>query len=202
LGTAKDNLAYTELRASAAGVITERHLEVGQVVQAAQPVFTLAQDGERDAVFDVSESMFFKELDRGAVSVSLVANPGIVAFGQVREVSPAIDPKTLTVRVKVAVENPPAAMTLGSAVSGTAKLTPGSRITLPWTALTASGSRPAVWVVDATTATVSMKPVKIADHEAGLVVIEQGLAPGERVVVDGGKLLSAGESVTYDKDPS
>ena len=202
LGTAKDSLAYTELRASAAGVITERHLEVGQVVQAAQPVFTLAQDGERDAVFDVSESMFFKELDRDAVSVSLVANPGITASGPVREVSPAIDPKTLTVRVKVAVENPPAAMTLGSAVSGTAKLRPGSRITLPWTALTASGSRPAVWVVDAATATVVMKPVKIADYEAGLVVIEQGLAPGERVVVDGGKLLTAGQYVTYGKDPS
>ena len=56
LGTAKDALGYTELRAEAAGVITARNLEVGQVVQAAQPVFTLAQDGERDAVFDVYES--------------------------------------------------------------------------------------------------------------------------------------------------
>jgi RND family efflux transporter MFP subunit len=40
LGTAQDALGYTELRASAAGVITARSLEVGQVVQAAQPVFT------------------------------------------------------------------------------------------------------------------------------------------------------------------
>ncbi len=50
LGTAKDAFGYTELRAGAAGVITTRSLEVGQVVQAAQPVFTLAQDGDRDAV--------------------------------------------------------------------------------------------------------------------------------------------------------
>ena len=41
LGTAKDALGYTELRADATGVITARSLEVGQVVQAAQPVFTL-----------------------------------------------------------------------------------------------------------------------------------------------------------------
>jgi RND family efflux transporter MFP subunit len=41
LGIAKDVLGYTELRADAAGVITARNLEVGQVVQAAQPVFTL-----------------------------------------------------------------------------------------------------------------------------------------------------------------
>src|SRR6059058_5969517 len=53
LGTAKDALGYTELRAGAVGLISARNLEVGQVVQAAQPVFTLAQDGDRDAVFDV-----------------------------------------------------------------------------------------------------------------------------------------------------
>ena len=50
LGTAKDALGYTELRAGAAGVITARSLEIGQVVQPSQPVFGLAQDGEHDAV--------------------------------------------------------------------------------------------------------------------------------------------------------
>ena len=119
-----------------------------------------------------------------------------------REVSPAVDQKSLTIRVKVTIENPPAAMTLGSAVAGTARLKPAAQITLPWTALMATGSKPAVWVVDPATATVAMRPVTIASHEAGLVVIEQGLEPGERVVVDGGKLLSSGQSVSYDKDPS
>lgn len=202
LGTAKDGLRYTELRADVAGTITERHLEIGQVVQAAQAVYTLAQDGARDAVFDVSESMFFRDVDRGPVSLALVSDPGIVTIGHVREVSPAVDQKSLTVRVKVTIENPPAAMTLGSAVAGTARLKPAKQITLPWTALMASGSSPAVWVVDPATATVAMKPVAIGDHEAGLVAIEQGLEPGDRVVVDGGKLLSSGQSVTYDKDPS
>lgn len=202
LGTAKDNLGYTELRAATSGVITERHLEIGQVVQAAQPVFTLAQDGERDAVFDVSESMFFRDVDGGPVSVALVANRDIAAVGHVREVSPAVDPKTLTVRVKVALENPPSAMTLGSAVAGTAKLKSTAQIALPWTALMAAGSSAAVWLVDPATATISMQPVKIGAHESGTVIIEQGLEPGERVVVDGGKLLSTGQSVTYDKDPS
>ena len=40
LGTSKDALGYTALRAEAAGVVTARNLEVGQVVQAAQPVFS------------------------------------------------------------------------------------------------------------------------------------------------------------------
>jgi RND family efflux transporter MFP subunit len=196
LGTAKDALGYTELRAGAAGVITKRSLEVGQVVQAAQPVFALAQDGERDALFEVYESIFFVDFNADQISLALVSDPSVTATGYVREVSPAIDPKSSTVRVKVAIRNLPAAMTLGSAVAGTAKTKPVAQITVPWTALTSLGSKPAVWIVDPATKTVSLKTIEIGSYEAGTIVVKAGLEPGERVVVDGGKLLSSGERVT------
>ena len=198
LGTAKDALGYTELRAGAAGLITKRTLEVGQVVQAAQPVFTLAQDGDRDAVFDAYESVFFGDFNPNQISLALVSNPGVIAAGRVREVSPAIDPKSSTVRVKVAIQNPPSAMTLGSAVAGTAKAKPVAQITVPWTALMSLGSKPAVWIVDPATKTVSLKAIEIGSYEAEAVVVKAGLEPGERVVIDGGKLLSSGEVVTED----
>ena len=118
LGRAREALDDTELHARAAGVITARSLEVGQVVQAAQSVFTLAQDGERDAIFDVPKSMFLGDVDHGHVSLALVSGPDITAVGYVREISPAVDPKSSTVRVKVAIQNPPPAMTLGSAIAG------------------------------------------------------------------------------------
>lgn len=202
LGTAREALDDTELHARAAGVITARSLEVGQVVQAAQAVFTLAQDGERDAVFDVPESMFFGDVEGGRVSLTLVSAPDVTAIGYLREVSPAVDPKSSTVRVKVAIQNLPATMTLGSAIAGTARTKPATEITLPWTALTATGSKPAVWIVDPRTKTASLKPVTISAYEAGAVLIKAGLEPGARVVVDGGKLLSSGQPVTYDEDRS
>jgi RND family efflux transporter MFP subunit len=202
LGTAKDILGYTELRADADGVITARNLEVGQVVQAAQPVFTLAHDGERDAIFDVYESIFFGEFAGGAVPLRLVSDPGVTAIGYVREVSPVVDQKSSTVRVKVAIQNPPATMTLGSPVSGTGQWKPVAQITLPWTALMAVGSRPAVWVIEPATKAASLKPVTIAGYEADAVMIKDGLAPGDRVVIDGGKLLSAGERVIFEGDRS
>jgi membrane fusion protein, multidrug efflux system len=198
LGMAKDALGYTELRAGAAGVITKRSLETGQVVQAAQPVFTLAQDGDRDAVFEVYESIFFGDFNPQQISLALLSDPSVIAAGYVREVSPAIDPKSSTVRVKVAIQNPPAAMTLGSAVAGTAKAKTVAQITVPWTALMSLGSKPAVWIVDRATKTVSLKTIEIGSYEAGAVVVKAGLEPGERVVVDGGKLLSSGEPVTED----
>jgi len=198
LGSANEALGYTALRAEAAGVITARSLEVGQVVEAAQPVFALAQDGERDAVFDVYESIFLAGLDGSRVSLTLVSDPKVAASGYVREVSPAIDAKNSTIRVKVAIQDPLAAMTLGSAVAGTAKTKAQQQIALPWTALMAAGSRPAIWIIDPTTRTASLKPVTVGGYEAGGVVIEAGLQPGERVVTDGGKLLSAGQPVTYE----
>jgi RND family efflux transporter MFP subunit len=190
-------LGDTELRASAAGVITARNLEVGQVMQAAQSAFTLAQDGDRDAVFDVYETIFFRQPE-DKVALTLLSDRNVTAVGRAREVSPIIDSKSSTVRVKVAIENPPVAMTLGSAVAGTVRWKPVNQIVLPWSALMEMGSAPAVWVVDPRTRTVSLKPVTVDSYQTGIVVIKAGLQSGERVVVDGGKLLSLGQPVSYD----
>jgi membrane fusion protein, multidrug efflux system len=53
LANAREQLSYSNLEAEAPGVITARQAEVGQVVQATMPIFTLARDGARDAVFNV-----------------------------------------------------------------------------------------------------------------------------------------------------
>ena len=202
LGTSKEALGYTALRAEADGVITARNLEAGQVVPAAQPVFSLARDGERDAVFDVYESVFLGQTDSRGVALSLVSDPAVTALGHVREVSPVIDAKSSTIRVKVSIENPSAAMTLGSAVAGTVKATAQTEIALPWSALMAAGEKSAVWTVDPATRTASLKQVTVGGYEAGEVLIKAGLEPGERVVIDGGKLLSVGQLVTYEGDRS
>jgi RND family efflux transporter MFP subunit len=202
LGRAQEALGDTELRARAAGVIIARSLELGQVVQAAQPVFTLAQDSERDAVFDVPESMFFDDVEHSRVLLTLVSNPQVTATGEAREISPAVDPRSSTVRVKVAIHNPPSAMTLGSAIAGTGGTRSATGITLPWTALTAAGSNPAVWIVDPNTNTAALRQVIIGGYEAGSVLISQGLKSGDRVVIDGGKLLSTGQRVNYGEDRS
>ena len=201
-GTSKDALGYTALRAEANGVITARNLEAGQVVQAAQPVFSLAYDGERDAVFDVYESIFFGAPDGRCVTLALVSDAGVTATGHIREVSPAIDAKSSTIRVKVSIQDPPTEMTLGSAVAGTVKAKPQQQIALPWSALMAAGTKPAVWTVDQATRTASLKAVIVGGYEAGEVLINAGLEPGERVVIDGGKLLSVGQPVTYEGDRS
>ena len=109
----QDALSYTELKSEAAGLITQRLGEVGQVVAPAQTIFTLAQDGDRDAVFNVFESLLAGNAKDVRVDVSLVSDPKVTTTATVREVAPSVDPVSGTVQVKLALASPPPAMTLG-----------------------------------------------------------------------------------------
>ncbi|MBD8556615.1 efflux RND transporter periplasmic adaptor subunit [Rhizobium sp. CFBP 8762] len=203
LSTAEASLSYTDLVADADGVVTARTAEVGQVAQAGQTMFTVALDGERDAVFDLYESLFFEKYLDKPVTIALLADPAVTAQGTVSEISPTMDTASGTVRVKVAIRPTPEAMTLGSSVSGTAYFMPRRVIVLPWTALSANDGTPAVWVVDPQSKAVSLKSVTIASYETGSVLISGGLAGGETVVTDGTKFLRPNQVVSVaEPDPA
>lgn len=196
LGSARDALSFTDLRPGAAGIITARNAEVGQVAQAAQTMFTLAEDGARDAVFHVYEAAFLHKVASDTVTLSLVSDPKVAARGVVREVSPSADTTSGTVRVKVSITEPPTEFALGSVVFGCATLEPRDVVLLPSGALTSLAGTPAVWVVDPKTSEVSLKPVTVASYETHRVVIDSGLDPGERVITAGAKMLRPKQIVT------
>ena len=147
---ARKQLGYTELRASAAGVLTARHAEAGQVVQAGTAIFDLAVSGDRDAAFDLYESLA-RELKVGqTLPVALQAQPAVTTRGTLREIAPTVA-SSGTVRVKVQLDRPPAVMTLGAVVNAQLEGATEQGFALPWTAPTggsacsrcASGAIPA-----------------------------------------------------------
>jgi RND family efflux transporter MFP subunit len=168
---------------------------VGQVAQVAQAAFTLAEDGPRDAVFNVYESVFFLKPASDKITLTLVSDPKIRAMGHVREVAPAVDPKTGTVRVKVEIENPPPAMSLGSSVIGSGALASQKVAVLPWSATASKDGKLAVWMVDPVTKAVSLRAVEAEAFEKEKLLIRGGLEPGESVVTEGAKFLFPGEIV-------
>jgi RND family efflux transporter MFP subunit len=196
VGTSEDALAYTALRADAAGIITARNAEAGQVVDAAQTIFTLAQDGERQAVFDIYESLLAEPPSDNGVSVSLVSDPNVKVMGKVDEIAPIFDTTGGTVRVKVGLgADLPAAMTLGAAVAGVAQFAPHDAITLPWTALSADAGKPSVWVVDPGSQKVAQRPIVVDRYRTGEILVSKGLKAGEVVITAGAQLLREGQAV-------
>lgn len=194
LASATDQLGFTELRASADGIIVKRLGEAGQVVAQAQPVYVLAHDGARDAVFNVYEwAMANAELEKG-LAVSLVSDPAVKTTGLIRAVSPAVDPNTMTVQIKFGLAETPAAMNLGSLVNGVGPMKARQASLLPWEAVFELDGKPAVWVVARDSSTVSLKPVGIDRYTRDSIAVS-GLDPGLTVVAAGGRLLRPGQKV-------
>jgi RND family efflux transporter MFP subunit len=192
---AQDQLSYTVVSTDAPGAITAVGAEPGEVVHAGQMVVQLAQQGGRDAVFDVPEELIRNGPREPLVELALTNDPQVKATGRVREVSPQADAATRTFQVKVGIVNPPEEMRLGSTVTGRVRLSPPPGLQVPASALTEANGRPAVWVVDPESQTVSLRNVDILRHDAASVVISQGLDTGEFVVTAGVQTLHPGQKV-------
>jgi RND family efflux transporter MFP subunit len=169
------------------------------VVQAAQTVFTIAEDGDRDAVFNVQETLVAKTAPSPSVTITLLADPQVKAMGKVREVSPAVDPASGSVRVKVGIADTPEGMPLGATVIGSVNARPAKAIILPWQALTSIEGKPAVWVVDPSSKAVKTTLVNVVAFDSGVVVVDKGLEAGQSVVTAGGQMLSPGQTVEISR---
>jgi len=91
----------------------------------------------------------------------LTDDPAVTAPGRIREVAAQANPVTRTFEVKVGLTDPPPAMRLGATVIGRLETDAVPIIDIPATALTKINQRPAVWIVDPSTKTVSIRNVDV-----------------------------------------
>jgi RND family efflux transporter MFP subunit len=202
LKNAKDQVSFTELRADAEGVVTAVGAEQGEVVQAGQRIIQLARQGGRDAVFDVPAQVIRSAPADPRITVFLTDDPAVKAAGRVREVAPQADPVTRTFEIKVGLADPPPEMRLGATVTGRMEVDSGQIIEIPATALTQLDRRPAVWIVDPATSTVSMRNIDVLRFDPATVVVSEGVEPGEIVVTAGVQALHPGQKVRLLEAPS
>ena len=188
---ARDDLGYATLRSPTNGVVTQVSAEVGQYFAPAQVAFRVARPDALDALVDVPESIVASLRPGMPATITMSSSQGPIA-GRVREVSPAADPATRTYRVKVSLAATGAArigMTAKvgfptATASATSGATGGASFTLPLTAITQAGKRPAVWVVKAN-GTLELRPVTLGAYTDTGVAAIAGLRRGERIVSAG-----------------
>ncbi|WP_457792313.1 efflux RND transporter periplasmic adaptor subunit [Pseudomonas syringae] len=198
---ARDQVGYTELFAVADGVITARHAEEGQVVQAATPVFSLAHDGQREAVFSAYESLLGSDQTAGTVTISPLGQPSVQLSGTIREITPIVSAASGTLRVRVALPDAAIAPALGSVVSARLQTRSQRAFALPWSALSRTQGQPAVWRLD-DQSKVRLTRVKVLRYEQGQVIVSEGLNEGDRVVSRGLQFLYPGQQVEVAEQAS
>lgn len=194
LRLAQDQLRYTELHAPVDGIVTSTGADAGQVVSSGQSVVEISQNGDRDAVFAVAAEHAVDARIGAPVRVWLQSRPDLSVAGIVREISPNADRVTGTYSIKVRLPDAPAEMRLGAVVLGRADVRGDPVITLPPSAILQTGSSPQVWVVTAD-GIVHRRPVKVFRYNEDDVVIADGLADGDKVVVAGVNSLAEGVKV-------
>lgn len=208
LEAARQDLAYTELKAPFGGRVAKRHVERFEDVDVKQTMFTLQDVETLQVKIDLPESLVrgLREEAEGDAAV-----PAFAAFeGQAgplpltfAEVSTRADPKTQTFEVTFNMPQPQDFVVLpGMTATVTADLS--SRLAqaeashwVPVSAVVAdSGLGSRVWMLDPQTMTVRSTAVEAGQMQGERIEILSGLTGGEEIVSVGASYLAEGMRVT------
>jgi multidrug efflux system membrane fusion protein len=192
LALAKNQLDYTNLRATESGIVTALPIEVGQVVGSGQLIARVARLDELEAVVSIPESRI--DSDRNAISsVTLWAAPDHVYAAKLREVSPQADPATRTYQARYSILKSDDGVALGkTATVHLAQEGSGSQAKLPLAAVFKDEGQPSVWLIDESHGRLTKKNVQIGAWTETSAIVTGGLESGQKIVAAGVHKLDAG----------
>ena len=183
----QNQTSYNQLIANKNGVITERNIEIGQVISAGQPAFQLAISGDREVVIGVPEQAIAQSKVGQDAIVTLWSKPDERFAAYVREISPAAD-QSRTFSVKVALREGQNTIQLGQSARVFFSSTESNVLSVPLASVSAAGKNAYVWVVNADNS-IRRVPVSVGEYGRNSVTIRSGLQPKDYVVVGGVHLL-------------
>ncbi|MEB6667540.1 efflux RND transporter periplasmic adaptor subunit [Acinetobacter vivianii] len=178
---------YNQLISNKNGVITQRQIEIGQVIAAGQAAYQLAIDGEREVVFGVPEQAVSTIKVGQPAWVTLWSQPEARFAARVREVSPAAD-QSRTFTVKVSLLEGQSSIQLGQSARVFFVAQDNNVLSVPLSSVTANDQQAYVWVVNANQ-TIRKVPVTLGTYGRDSVPVLSGLKATDWVVVGGVHLL-------------
>ena len=204
------NLGFTNVTSPITGRVSDRKVSRGNLVTEGQTVLTRVVS--TDPIwfsFDGAESFYLKYLrqdkegSRGSsrdtpnpVEIQLADEGGYRWRGRMQFVDNAIDPNSGTIRAHAVVANPTGFLTPG--LFGRARLLGSGTyhaMLVPDEAIITDQTRKLVYVVGKD-GKVAPRPVVTGPPIEGLRVIREGIAPTDRVVINGLTRLQPGMPVT------
>ena len=193
---ARDEGDYSQLVADADGIVIETLAEPGQVVMAGQTVVKLAHSGPREAAVNLPETL---RPALGSTAYATLYGSTRRVPVRLRQLSAAADPQTRTFEARYVLEGAAANAPLGATVtvhlSGDVAT---DMLRVPVASVVDRGKGPGIWLLNASTSTVSFQPVQVRQLGEELATISGNLHPGQQVVALGVHLLREGERVRVE----
>lgn len=170
--------------ATLGGVVVERKVTQGQVVQPADALFTVADLSHLWAVAQIPEEQSGQARVGQRVSVEVPALDGERVRGTVQYVGRTVNPQTRTVLVRVALDNPDGRLKPDMLATMLIEGRPQDRRVIPAAAVVREDNADYVFVAEAE-GHFRLVKVSLGPDVDGLRPVLGGLAEGVQVVVDG-----------------
>jgi RND family efflux transporter MFP subunit len=194
-------LGDTILRAPFGGILLERHVELGALVAAGTPAFTLADLQLVKGRFNVPDSALHSFRQGQPLDLTVDAFPGETFHGRVLSLAAAADPRVRSFEVEVSIVNPGLKLRSGMIAAVQVGETESDRSPpqIPVDALVhdSAGDRYLVYTTEQKAGRTIAKaiPIRPGPLSGSQVLILDGLIPGQRIIVSGANLLRPGEPV-------
>lgn len=188
-------LADRVVRAPFSGVLGLRQVSPGALVTPGTPIATLDDISRVYVDFPLPEAQLSRVGPGQRVDARAVAYPDQRFEGAVQTVDARIDPATRAVQVRADLPNPQRLLRPGMLINVEIAAATRSALLLPEIAITQIGRDSYVYRVGKGDAVEQVKVV-VASRRAGKAEIVEGLATGDRVVVDGTGKLKPGDRIS------
>ena len=181
------------VRAPLAGLVTRRHISLGDYVVAGQPLFDLVSVERLRARIAFPEHAVSRIAVGKEVWLTSPAIPGSTAVGTVATVNPQISEHSRAIEVTVEFDNPGGWLPGASADATLVVERREQAMTLPLLSIVKRSGRNVVFVV--TDGKVQAVEITTGWREGSWVEVAGKLESSDRVVVEGANLLSDGSLV-------
>jgi membrane fusion protein (multidrug efflux system) len=194
-GVAERALEDASVQAPFAGLVSHRHVNVGEFVQPGTKLFDLVSLDPVEVVFHLPEVDSARVQLGQKVNVTASPFPGEVFHGRVSVVAPTIDPATRTLRVKALIPNPDGRLRPGlfARVSLGVELR-RNLVMVPEESLRQRSDGQVLFVLDGENR-ARRRVVEIGVLHDGWVEVRGPVASGDRVVRRGQDVLVDGQAV-------
>jgi RND family efflux transporter MFP subunit len=191
---------FKQLTAPFDGVISERHIDIGNLVTAGStsattPLYVLTQSNPMRVFVDVPQSAAADLTDNHLpVEVRPANGSGEVYTAKVTRTSEALDQRSRTLRVEVDLDNAQQKLVPGMYVTVGFSLPPKGAVQIPAAALTFRAGGAQVARVDKNDR-VSFRHVTIARDDGNVVELGSGVSPGDRLALNVSSQVLEGDQV-------
>ena len=174
----------TRVIASMDGVVLDRKITLGQVIQPADTIFEIADLTHLWLLADVPEQNAGRLQEGQLVEASIGALPNLTLRGKLAFISHTVNPETRTVRVRMELPNPRARYKPAMLATMLLKEHTEKRTVVPIAAVVREENVEHLFVQRAP-GTFVLRPVSLGDEFDGRRVLLEGLQPGEQIVTAG-----------------